>query len=59
MDKIAVGGGLPDDVVDLDASPAENLKSLAKAKGCDVADLVVCILDRPRHQEIIAKTGIF
>ena len=56
MDKIAVGGGLPDDVVDLDASPAENLKSLAKAKGCDVADLVVCILDRPRHQEIIAKT---
>ena len=56
MDKIAVGGGLPDDVVDLDASPAENLKSLALAKGCDVSDLVVCILDRPRHQEIIAKT---
>lgn len=55
MDKIAVGGGLPDGVVDLDASPAENLKNLAKAKKVDVADLVACILDRPRHQELIAK----
>ncbi|MBL8672895.1 MAG: class II fructose-bisphosphatase [Alphaproteobacteria bacterium] len=56
MDKIAVGGGLPDGVVDLDATPAENLRSLAKARGGEVADLVVCILDRPRHAEIIAKT---
>jgi len=55
MDKIAVGGGLPAGVVDLDMKPAENLKSLAKAKGVDVADLVVCILDRPRHTELIAK----
>jgi fructose-1,6-bisphosphatase II / sedoheptulose-1,7-bisphosphatase len=55
MDKIAVGGGLPDGVVDIDESPADNLKSLAKAKKCDVADLVVCILDRPRHDELIAK----
>ncbi len=55
MDKIAVGGGLPDGVVDLDATPAENLKELAKAKAMDVRDLVVCILDRPRHQELIAK----
>jgi fructose-1,6-bisphosphatase II / sedoheptulose-1,7-bisphosphatase len=55
MDKIAVGGGLPDGVVDLDASPAENLKNLAKAKKVDVADLVACILDRPRHQELISK----
>jgi fructose-1,6-bisphosphatase II / sedoheptulose-1,7-bisphosphatase len=56
MDKIGVGGGLPDGVVDLDNTTAVNLKNLAKAKGCDVSDLVACILDRPRHQELIAKT---
>ena len=55
MDKIAVGGGLPDGVVDLDAEPAENLANLARAKKLDIADLVVCILDRPRHAELIAK----
>ena len=55
MDKIAIGGGLPDNIVDLDATPAENLKALAKAKGLHVADIVACILDRPRHQELIAK----
>jgi len=56
MDKISVGYGLPDDVVDLDATPEENLKSLAKAKNLDVQDIVACILDRPRHEELIAKT---
>ncbi len=55
MDKIAVGGGLPDHVVDLDETPATNLKNLAKAKKGHVEDLVVCILDRPRHEELIAK----
>ncbi len=55
MDKIAVGGGLPDGVVDLDESPAANLESLAKAKGVEVSDLVACILDRPRHEELIAE----
>ncbi len=55
MDKIAVGGGLPANVVDLDETPADNLKSLARAKKLDVQDLVVCILDRPRHEELIAK----
>ncbi len=54
MDKIAVGGGLPEGVVHIEASPAENLKNLAKAKDIDVSDLVVLILDRPRHQELIA-----
>jgi len=54
MDKIAVGGGLPDGIVDLDATPAENLKALAQAKKLEVADLVVCILDRPRHQKLIS-----
>lgn len=55
MDKIAVGGGLPADLVDLDATPEANLKALAKAKGLDVSDIVACILDRPRHAELIAK----
>ncbi len=55
MDKIAVGGGLPQGVVDLDATPEENLRALAKAKQVELEDLVVCILDRPRHQEIISK----
>ena len=55
MNKIAVGGGLPDDIVDLDEDPATNLKNLAKAKKMDVSDLVACILDRPRHGELIAQ----
>ncbi|HEX9465903.1 MAG TPA: class II fructose-bisphosphatase [Alphaproteobacteria bacterium] len=55
MDKIAVGGGLPDGVVDLDEAPKANLKSLAKAKKSDISDLVVCILDRPRHADLISK----
>ena len=55
MDKIAVGGGLPEGVVTLDSSPVNNLKNLAKAKKCEVSDLVVVILERERHAEIIAK----
>ncbi|TQF78667.1 class II fructose-bisphosphatase [Elioraea sp. Yellowstone] len=53
MDKIAVGGGLPDDLVDLDETPEANLKAVARAKKMEVSDLVVCILDRPRHAELI------
>jgi len=53
MDKIAVGGGLPDGVVSLDATPAKNLASLAKAKKMQMTDVVVCILDRPRHADLI------
>jgi len=55
MDKLAIGSGFPDDLVDLDETPAANLKNLARAKKCNVADLVVCILDRPRHADLIAK----
>ena len=55
MDKIAAGGHLPPDLIDLDAPPGENLRNLAKAKGRDVSDLVVCMLDRDRHKEIVAK----
>ena len=53
MDKIAVGPGLPEGVVHLDASPKENLKNLAQARKCAVEDLVVCTLDRDRHKDII------
>jgi len=55
MEKISVGPGLPDNLVDLDASPAENLKALAQAKKMEISDVVVCILDRPRHADLIAK----
>ncbi|EFH12666.1 class II fructose-bisphosphatase [Teichococcus cervicalis] len=53
MDKIAVGPGLPAGVVDLDAGVAENLRELAKAKKVEINDLVVCILGRDRHKDII------
>lgn len=55
MDKIAIGFDYKEPIIDLDNSPLTNLKNLAKAKGCAIADLVVMILDRPRHQELIAK----
>lgn len=55
MDKIAVGPGLPDGIVDLDNEPADNLGALADAKGVSVGDLVVCMLDRPRHAELVSK----
>ncbi|MEM9277897.1 MAG: class II fructose-bisphosphatase [Pseudomonadota bacterium] len=53
MDKIAVGPGYPEGLIDLDATPQENLAALAKAKGCEVKDLTACILDRPRHAKLI------
>jgi fructose-1,6-bisphosphatase II / sedoheptulose-1,7-bisphosphatase len=55
MDKIACGPGFPAGLIDLDASPAENVRALARAKGVDESQITVCILDRPRHGEIIAK----
>ena len=55
MQKIAVGPGLPAGVVDIDDAPAKNLRNLARAKRCDVSDLVACMLDRPRHEELMAK----
>jgi fructose-1,6-bisphosphatase II / sedoheptulose-1,7-bisphosphatase len=55
MEKIAIGAGLPAGIVDLDQSPEENLRALAKAKHADISDLLICILDRPRHDDLIAK----
>jgi len=56
MDKIAVGPGLEKDIVNIDNTSQSNLQNLAKAKKLDISDLVVCILDRPRHEELISKT---
>ena len=53
MDKIACGPGYPDGVIDLDKSPADNVRALAKAKGVDPAQITACVLDRPRHASII------
>jgi fructose-1,6-bisphosphatase II / sedoheptulose-1,7-bisphosphatase len=55
MQKIAVGGGLPAGVIDINDTPAGNLARLAEAKNVEVDDLVVCILDRPRHEQLIAE----
>jgi fructose-1,6-bisphosphatase II / sedoheptulose-1,7-bisphosphatase len=53
MDKIAIGPGYPDGVVDLDADTAENIIALARAKGVDPQEITACVLDRPRHAHII------
>ncbi|MBW7055476.1 class II fructose-bisphosphatase [Paracoccus bogoriensis] len=55
MDKLAVGPGYPADVVSLDMSPAERVRALARARGCADSDITVCILERPRHEEMIAE----
>ena len=55
MDKIAVGPGYPEDVIDLAKSPSDNVRSVAAAKGVEPKDIIVCVLDRPRHRELIAE----
>jgi fructose-1,6-bisphosphatase II / sedoheptulose-1,7-bisphosphatase len=54
MDKIACGPGYPAGVIDLDAPPGDNVAALARAKGVSASEITVCILDRPRHADIIA-----
>jgi fructose-1,6-bisphosphatase II / sedoheptulose-1,7-bisphosphatase len=55
MDKIAVGPGFPEGVIDLDAEPADNIMAVAKAKGVRPELIHALILDRPRHEKIIAS----
>ena len=55
MDKLAIGPGLPKDVVSLEMSPTERVVELAKAKRCKPTDITVCILERPRHEAMIAE----
>ncbi len=54
MAKIAIGPGYPAGLIDLDASPADNINALAKAKGVKPGEITALILDRPRHAELIA-----
>jgi fructose-1,6-bisphosphatase II / sedoheptulose-1,7-bisphosphatase len=54
MDKIAVGPGYPEGIIDLDLPPEEVVARLAKAKGVAVGDITACVLDRPRHADLIA-----
>jgi fructose-1,6-bisphosphatase II / sedoheptulose-1,7-bisphosphatase len=55
MDKLAIGPGYPVDVVSLDMAPAERVRARARARGCRDDDITVCILERPRHEELIAE----
>ncbi len=55
MDKLAIGPGYAPDLVSLDMAPAERIQALAKAKGCAPSDITVCILERPRHEAMIAE----
>jgi len=54
MDKLAIGPGFAPDTVTMDMSPSERVRALAKAKGCDASDITVCVLERPRHEDMIA-----
>jgi fructose-1,6-bisphosphatase II / sedoheptulose-1,7-bisphosphatase len=55
MDKLAVGPGYPEGIIDLAKSPSENVRAVAAAKGVDPSQINVCVLDRPRHAELIAE----
>ena len=55
MDKVAIGPGYPDGLVHLDMTPTERILALARAKNCKPADVMVCVLERPRHSELIRE----
>jgi fructose-1,6-bisphosphatase II / sedoheptulose-1,7-bisphosphatase len=55
MDKLAVGPGYPEGIIDLAKSPTENVKAVAAAKGVEPGDIIVCVLDRPRHSALIEE----
>ncbi|MBS0475620.1 MAG: class II fructose-bisphosphatase [Proteobacteria bacterium] len=55
MDKLAVGPGYAEGIIDLAKSPTENVKAVAAAKGVAPHEIIVCVLDRPRHADLIAE----
>jgi len=55
MEKLAIGPGYAPATVTLDMAPAERVRALAAARGCAPQDITVCILERPRHQDLIAE----
>ena len=55
MEKLAVGPGYPEGIIDLTKSPSDNVRAVAAAKGVSPSEIIVCVLDRPRHEKIIAE----
>ena len=55
MDKMAVGPGYPDGIIDLNKTATENVNAVASAKGVAPSEIIVCVLDRPRHEKLIAE----
>ncbi|MBN8839287.1 MAG: class II fructose-bisphosphatase [Sphingomonadales bacterium] len=55
MDKLAIGPGYPDNILDLDKTPTENIQAIAAAKGVTPREIMACVLDRPRHEKLIAE----
>jgi len=55
MEKLAIGPGCPEGTIDLTRSPADNVRAIAAAKGVEPGDITACVLDRPRHEEIIRQ----
>jgi len=55
MDKLAIGPGYPQGTIDLAKSPSDNVRSIAAAKGVKPNEIIACVLDRPRHAELIAE----
>jgi len=55
MDKLAIGPGYDPGLVGLDRSPTENVQALARAKGVEPNEIIACVLDRPRHEKLIAE----
>ena len=55
MDKLAVGPGYPEGIIDLAKSPSDNVRAVAAAKGVDPSEIIVCVLDRARHASLIAE----
>jgi fructose-1,6-bisphosphatase II / sedoheptulose-1,7-bisphosphatase len=55
MEKLAVGPGYPEGIIDLNKPVRENVEAVAKAKGVDPHEIIVCVLDRPRHEKLIAE----
>jgi fructose-1,6-bisphosphatase II / sedoheptulose-1,7-bisphosphatase len=55
MEKLAIGPGYPEGTIDLNKSPSENVRAVAKAKGVKPEELTVCVLERPRHEKMIAE----
>src|SRR3546814_20530961 len=56
MEKIAIGPGYPAGTIDLNRSATDNVQALAKAKGVKPAEIIACVLDRPRHDKLIADS---